>query len=182
MTESTPTIDGVYQTECEAWKSDAVNRITELEPDLVLVGSLTPFGYTFGGGDIGSDEVSRAGYVTMLEALAEVSGSVVALRDTPYMEFDVPACISLSAPSSGTCDRPRWAVLDAHADTLWEGAKIAGVDRVDLSDSFCDPTTCFAAAGGVVVYRDRQHLTATYSRSLATPLLAALEATGAPIP
>ena len=41
------------------------------------------------------------------------------------------------------------------------------VHLADLTSSFCDDSTCYAAIGGAEVYWDVDHLTATYSRSLA---------------
>jgi hypothetical protein len=36
-----------------------------------------------------------------------------------------------------------------------------------LSDQMCDATQCYLQVGGVIVYHDRDHLTAGYDRSLA---------------
>jgi hypothetical protein len=41
---------------------------------------------------------------------------------------------------------------------------------VDLNDGICGPDTCAAVVGGVIVYSDGSHLTATYARTL-WPLL-----------
>jgi hypothetical protein len=46
----------------------------------------------------------------------------------------------------------------------------SNVHLVDLSDYFCDATTCFPAAGNLMIYRDDNHITATYMRTLA-PML-----------
>jgi hypothetical protein len=41
---------------------------------------------------------------------------------------------------------------------------------VDLSDYFCDVRLCYPVIGNVLVYRQLDHLTATYARTLA-PIL-----------
>ena len=46
----------------------------------------------------------------------------------------------------------------------------SNVHLLDLSDYFCDATTCFPAAGNLLIYRDDNHITATYMRTLA-PML-----------
>jgi hypothetical protein len=57
------------------------------------------------------------------------------------------------------------AVLD---DTMARTAgDLAGASVIDLTDFFCDATTCFAMIGGILTHRDGDHLTDAYSRSLA---------------
>ena len=41
------------------------------------------------------------------------------------------------------------------------------ITAVDLTDLICSATQCPAVVGGVLVYFDSSHLTATYSRTLA---------------
>ena len=38
---------------------------------------------------------------------------------------------------------------------------------VDLTDLFCDATTCFSQVGDVIVYKDRSHVSNDYARLLA---------------
>jgi SGNH domain (fused to AT3 domains) len=46
---------------------------------------------------------------------------------------------------------------------------------IDLSDYFCDRTTCPPVIGNVLVYRHRNHITATYVRTLAPMLQDAMD-------
>jgi hypothetical protein len=48
------------------------------------------------------------------------------------------------------------------------------VVALDLNDHICTDHTCPAVVGGVVVYFDGSHLTATYARTLAPYLAPAL--------
>jgi hypothetical protein len=52
------------------------------------------------------------------------------------------------------------------------------VDVVDLTDRFCGPDRCPAVIGNVAVYRDNNHVTDTYARSLTPYLGAALDGVG----
>ena len=47
---------------------------------------------------------------------------------------------------------------------------------VDLTELFCDATTCFAVVGGVITHRDFTHITDEFSRSYAPYLAAKLAA------
>jgi hypothetical protein len=49
--------------------------------------------------------------------------------------------------------------------------KPPNVAFIDLNDYFCTATTCLPAVGNVIIYRDGDHITATYARTLA-PILA----------
>jgi len=51
---------------------------------------------------------------------------------------------------------------------MFEAAKeTPGVTAVDITPYFCDRTFCHSVIGGVVVYFDAHHLTATYAVTLA---------------
>jgi hypothetical protein len=51
---------------------------------------------------------------------------------------------------------------------MFEAAKgTPGVTAIDTTPYFCDRTFCHALIGGVVVYFDEHHLTATYAVTLA---------------
>ena len=172
FTTATPSASGVFQIACEEWKGLVEQRVETLAPDLVLVASLSPYGYLNADFDPGPVDAMQAGYADSLSTLAGSAAAVVVLRDTPFMQDNVPDCLGVAGAD---CDRPRSAVLEAHADPLWEAAAaVPGVGRVDLTDVFCDETTCFATTGGVVIYRDHHHLGASYSRSLGLQLLARL--------
>ena len=47
-----------------------------------------------------------------------------------------------------------------------EAAHLADVDLVDTAPWFCTSDTCPAVVGSVLVYRDEQHLTPAYTRTL----------------
>jgi hypothetical protein len=44
------------------------------------------------------------------------------------------------------------------------------VSLIDMTDSFCDESSCPAIIDGMVVYTDSQHLSRTFSESLAPEL------------
>jgi hypothetical protein len=55
-------------------------------------------------------------------------------------------------------------------DPLVEAAREAGSERVsmvDLNDHLCDGDVCLPVVGGVTVYSDASHMTATFAATLA---------------
>jgi peptidoglycan/LPS O-acetylase OafA/YrhL len=179
----TPVLDGKREDACTDWNRAAAKRILALSPDLLIVSNSVPFGYEFAGGTLGSEASAESAYGVALDALVASRISTLVIRDVPYMEDDIPGCIAALPRSESTqaCDRPRSEYLDAHPDPLWIAAQgRPEVARVDMSDSFCPGGSCEAVIGGVVVYRDRQHVTATYARSLSIALAEAIDASGVP--
>ena len=55
-----------------------------------------------------------------------------------------------------------------------EAAQQLGAPRfqvIDLSDFFCGATDCYPVIGGVLVHRDRDHITVLYAQTLGPYLL-----------
>ena len=96
---------------------------------------------------------------------------VVLVRDTPWPGRDVPDCLSahLDDPESCAISRTR----QAHGDQQLVDAEIAAtstmaaVRLVDPTDLVCPQESCpVVTADGVIKYRDKHHLTRTYSAGL----------------
>jgi len=92
------------------------------------------------------------------------------VRDDPYLVTDIRACVADHLDDTSACDRPRVESFlpDVMAETA---AGMPGGATIDMSDLFCDATTCFAVIGGVITHRDGDHITDEFSRSYA-PYLA----------
>ncbi|WP_158507216.1 acyltransferase family protein [Subtercola sp. Z020] len=98
---------------------------------------------------------------------------VIALRDLPNAEQqaeDVPACVSMHMTENDPCALPRnTATLDPAQDPLaLAAAQTPGVSLIDLTSDFCDATTCHVVIGGLIVYFGTNHMTLTFSRTLAS--------------
>ncbi|TQL68261.1 peptidoglycan/LPS O-acetylase OafA/YrhL [Nocardioides albertanoniae] len=100
---------------------------------------------------------------------------VIALLDNPMFEPDnadylrtTLGCIQRHTPETAgeACGRPRADVLvdDPHPDAV---ARDPNAHVVDLTRFFCDESLCPAVIGNVVVYRDGNHITSRYARTLA---------------
>ncbi|MFJ6166758.1 acyltransferase family protein [Micromonospora orduensis] len=101
---------------------------------------------------------------------------VVVLRDTPLHPRDMAECVSEHPTRLTTCATPRADVLRLGGGPAQEAAAdgLAGVRLIDLNDWICPAERCAPVIGGVLVWRDAHHLTATYSATLAPRVAAAL--------
>ncbi|MBW9214120.1 acyltransferase [Mumia sp. zg.B53] len=163
---------------CSAWVGRVTRRIASGDHDLVVYTNRISVPVV--GQDIaGSQDDYRRGYETILSTVRASGVPVVVIRDTPAPGMIIPDCLAENAADLTRCSAPRheWEpsepVLDAVHDLDDRGIVLA-----NLNDRICQPERCDGAVGGVVVYFDGSHLTATYARTLAPvlerPLMTAL--------
>lgn len=161
--------DGVEYTECAQWRSGVVQRIQDEEPALVLLAN-------HGVGEwqtVDSDDPATAWRRGLESTIGEVDDSarVAVLADIPLQGADPPECLSYNLEHASECDA---AVEDAFSPEVIEteeaAAEAAGAEYIDLTPYFCNERTCPTIVDNLLVYRDEQHLTATFSSRLAEPL------------
>lgn len=161
---------------CEGWRTEAIRRITSMRPALVFVGSAGP---QLAGGENTQGEQSgisledwRSGTRRTLGALATAGLQVATIRDNPRAGFDISACLARSIRHSwypgGSCEMRRSVVLN---EAVFEAEKasvsdLRNVHFFDLTDQLCNKDVCWAVRGGVILYRDNNHLTGAFTESL----------------
>jgi hypothetical protein len=154
---------------CEAWGRRVTEYLAEEPVDDVITSSFAS-AFTFESTDGSSSlEAGTEGFVATWTAWAETGARVHVLRDIPTTAVrHVPECLMANATDPLECSSPRSEAVVPDAATA--AVERAGSDRiglVDMTDFFCDESTCYTAIGGAVVYWDADHLSAQYSRSLA---------------
>ncbi|MCU1412412.1 MAG: Peptidoglycan/LPS O-acetylase OafA/YrhL, contains acyltransferase and SGNH-hydrolase domain [Rhodoglobus sp.] len=111
-------------------------------------------------------------------AAVEASGkAVVVVGDVPGTKpVPAPECVYRHGGRYDPCALPRSpdALEDANVESRAASAT-PGIRTFSLLPYLCGPTTCHSVIGGVVVYFDDHHLTATFSRTLAPYLGAVVE-------
>lgn len=147
---------------CLDWNANLLEQLKEEPPDLVFTTST-----------LNKRDQVPVGYIGQWQALEGIT-TVFAIRDNPRMKEDIPSCLE-SAKSPLDCAIPR----DEGVSKVlpWENTEgiPSNVIFADLTDYFCDETTCYPVIGNVIVYRDDNHLTAEYAKTLAPALKEPLE-------
>lgn len=120
----------------------------------------------------------RAGYTEFLAPLVDAGVRVLTIHDTPFPASTVgsiPDCLAANLDDLTACDgRARdWVPPDPLVEAT-ESFERRTARTVDLTDRFCRRGTCPAVIGGVVVYFDGSHVTATYNATVAPYLRSAL--------
>jgi len=109
-------------------------------------------------------------------AYLDASGlKTLVIADVPHEPDDVPTCLSRAAAHSWApqnCGSTREEALNEDARKS-EDAAVSAVHNaklVDFVNKFCVGTVCKPVVAGQVVYRDSNHMTSGFARSLAPEL------------
>ncbi|WP_193046318.1 acyltransferase family protein [Mycolicibacterium baixiangningiae] len=151
--------------ECRAWNEQMGAYLTGPgKPDAVVL--------SYGVYNTGDRNLLISGAQARWGPLVAQGTKVIVIRDTPAPGRNVPDCVAEHGDRLTACARSRDEAL-AKRDQSQAAAveAVPGVQMVDLTDWICPGSQCSPVIGGVLVFRDNTHMTATYSRSL-TPQLA----------
>lgn len=166
LVQPTVELDGV----CARWRERLAKHIAQAEVDaIVTTKSRRPL-------DAELADPSRPdafdlvvdGMVEAWGARADASIPVIALLDNPRLPEDVLTCIEQAGEGAAAqCSISRSRAF-ALRDGLQEAVQRASnAHVVDLSDLYCSAQRCSPIVGGALVYRDGNHLTATYASTIA---------------
>jgi len=161
---------GREYVECTTWRRHALQMVAELRPDIVVLGSDSNYDFDY--------TQSVEGTARLLKTISAATGHIYILRGTPHLPFSGPACLSAQSwlPWLHTrqhgCEAPAYSKQDDDAyQRLRQASKrFNNVAILDLNDAVCPGGECKAERDGVVVFRDSQHLTATFVESLSEDL------------
>jgi hypothetical protein len=175
----TPGSSTAFAINCASWRAEAIRRIVGLRPSIVFIGNASNY---LGGKDepLNRFRVSpgewRDGTRRTLKALTTAGLRVMAMRDNPSSNWDIPTCLARSVRHSwrpgGSCEMNKSTSLDpAIFEAEKTGARgLPNVHFIDLTDWLCQRDDCWTVQGGSVMYRDNNHLTGNFANSLA-PIL-----------
>jgi len=168
--------EGAYAS-CEAWNRNVHRELARSAPDLVITSTINPTPIVDGVKLSGAAAQSAlgAGFRGAWSKVTANGSEVVSLVDTPRPNMNVPECMELNASKPRKCAVSRAGALAGHGAAERIGASgLKRVSVIDLNRFICPAKRCAAVIGGVLVYRDATHITATYSTTLAGPLHDAL--------
>ncbi|MFV8781462.1 acyltransferase family protein [Microbulbifer sp. SA54] len=162
---------------CIEWSKKAISRINELRPEAVFTL------LTSSRDDAGLEgDYIPVGFYEAWKGIPDLP--IIAVRDTPRAEFDFVLCVDRFGPTSDQCSVDKRKKLDPEITAMIQSNHIAklglpkNVHPIDLTDLVCEGESCNAVANGVLKFRDRTHLTATYARVLAPALYERIKKSG----
>ena len=165
---------------CQEWVGKAVDWVLRERPSAVVLSS---HDYRPASTDPSNAAELAEGVVRIARQVVAAEIPVLGIKATPSMKASVPQCLAMAeARDPGTrdvaaCSMPQAAALPHPNNPVNAAAEMYPIMRLlSFDEVLCDDQTCPAMMGNVIVYRDRHHLTATFSATLATALQKKLEA------
>lgn len=153
---------------CTTWRNSALDYIGALKPAVVIVGSGAHYDF--------SESQWIDGTARVLARLTEAANKVVVIPGTPVLSFDGPSCLEqpyrFSLRLSGStreCEEAQSSTthIDSARKLELAAEKFPRASVLDLADLVCPDERCAARTkGGLVVFRDSQHLTLSFVNSL----------------
>jgi peptidoglycan/LPS O-acetylase OafA/YrhL len=158
-------------TECTEWRRSMLRRIVRMQPSAVILSSYDHY-MALPGNESDrrvSPEAWRTGLRRTYSTLSSARINTLVLRGTLVPGFDAPACLSRQAAGSPfrirPCEYERASALHPRGVAAQNDAA-RGLDRiafVNMNDRICATDICSVVQRGDIVFRDDDHLTATFS-------------------
>ncbi|WP_262850205.1 acyltransferase family protein [Mumia quercus] len=146
---------------CFDWGDEVARRASSEEFDAVVMSNMMA---ASAEGRSREDSVGpyADGYSRVLKRLTRAGARVAVVRDNPALGYAVPECLATESDYR-RCGRSREAAErpDPTVEALTRIPR-RRVALIDMADQICRERRCPAVVGGVTVYFDASHLTATY--------------------
>lgn len=160
--------DSERQERCATWKDDITRKIAEGEPyDVIITTARREDGRFVPRKGETERQAAVNGVTDLWEAEIARGTVVVAIKDVPNMGGNVMTCLKrhrLGAAEACAIDKKK--AFKGFDPLTVAVRKTSASALVDLTDLYCDPRTCRPVIGNVGAYRDSNHITATYIRTL----------------
>ncbi|MHA7284826.1 acyltransferase family protein [Arthrobacter sp. MDT3-44] len=161
--------EGTAYTECNEWVANVTAKLTEEKPALVVIAN-SRYRVFQEDGTVLSFEESKQPIADNLNeqwrTLQDAGVPVSAVRMTPRPDVQIPDCVAANPDKLSECALPSDEILWSDGPEMRARDFNNEVNIVDLSDAFCADGRCPAVIEGILVYRDNNHITATYARTL----------------
>ncbi|MCB1255771.1 MAG: acyltransferase [Microthrixaceae bacterium] len=158
-----------HYLQCDLWRQKIFQLVEVVRPSLVVIGHRSSYYEEQVG-----VEAWDAALQNTVSRLSQFT-KVLVLRDLPSAPNSVPKCILSNTADLDSCE---FIVEDNDAaEAERERAVVEGVGGryVDPTGIVCPDGTCEVIDGDFVVFSDSNHLTASYSRSIADELAVLIE-------
>ncbi|KAB8129180.1 acyltransferase [Gracilibacillus oryzae] len=147
---------------CMDWNEELEDVLAENMPDMIFTTATVA----------GSIEIPQA-YLDKWQQYEDLT-QIIAIRDTPKFPYEIPTCVEDKGISE--CHVDREGMVDEGKITDTETEIPDNVHLVDFSDYFCDDETCYSVLNNIIIYRDSNHITTTFAKTLTEPFKEELEA------
>lgn len=170
---------GRVETECRVWRKNAIERIRDLDPAAIIVAGAKSYvsgpGRT-GGYATNSPRDWSEGYRRTLSQLPR-GARVLLVQDVPRFPLQVPFCLEHQAwVGRGDCSASRADAIDERVNRaeVLAAAGMPNVEIINFTSDLCDSARCGPVVHDIVAYRDNNHLSRSFVRTLSNRFCEAL--------
>ena len=160
---------GRAYTECDAWRREVERILVASRPDLLVINQAARHRLADGTSVARSVKPLAAALRSTWHRLAAAGLPIAVIAHTPRQSETILECMSRDDLDIEACSTPRDQAQLSGAITV-AARDNPEVALIDLTDQLCPRRLCLAAIGNVLVYRDSNHLTAAYARTIAPVL------------
>lgn len=152
-------------TECSEWRDSAIDKIKQIKPNTVYMSN-------------GKYDFNQSQWLEgTSRVLAEISphvGEVFIINTTNVLPFDAPECLSRQKWQENFIS---WGVdcssmvddkygLEVYNLMISASERFNNVSVIDMNPVICPDNRCYAEREGTIVFKDSNHLTASYAKKL----------------
>lgn len=154
---------------CEAWKAALARWLDSQPPFQAILVTNARHGAPPAGPSAAAIHAETVdGLVAAWSDQVRRGTRIIAIRDNPTMAADVVTCVArYRADANAHCSLGVDDAVGSHDPLVQAVDRTSGARLIDLTDVYCPAGRCLPIIGNVAVYQDRDHITATFSGSLA---------------
>ncbi len=152
--------------ECAEWRETVLQDLVASKPDIVVLTNASSQAVASESGEMrasnDTEPAQLAGERAVVQRLLQAGSRVVLLRDLPTMPRDPRECLLANPGHEEKCAWPKRKTRfprGAYDDPR--------VTALDLTDAICPGTVCELVRDGMIVMRDKSHMTESFPLTLA---------------
>jgi peptidoglycan/LPS O-acetylase OafA/YrhL len=157
--------DTVLTEACSAYVQNMEQIILNKNFDLVVTSQKNGVEWITANGK-SQEETAIEGLERAWSNIVSNGTPVLAIKDSPMPIPKVIRCLEINSQEECSAKRSESLLFDPQIEAV-NRFDSELVSLVEFDDVFCDDSVCFPVIGNVVVYRDANHLTSTFTRTLA---------------
>ena len=161
--------DAVLSSACKKFVKLARHQILEAQYDLLITTQVSGVEWVPSIA-LSGPKMAENGLISLWYDIAKSGTPILVIKDNPRPIPKVLAC--LTSKGLTKCDQPRSKAfkLDPQVAAVKRLAN-SKVRLVNFDNVFCSSTACSPVIGHVIVYRDANHVTSTFTKTLGPYLL-----------
>jgi peptidoglycan/LPS O-acetylase OafA/YrhL len=167
-----------YRPPCNEWRENSLQRIEQEQPSLIMISNGTDDDERYrlkrDGEKLTRDQsqgMLRRGWRRTLKRLRATGAKVVVIRDMPRAYKGIVDCVAENLKRLVKCAfrprRPSSRAFDAKGARNLKRVRVVDPRKVLCPRQSDHRRLCPAVIGNVIVYRNDNHLSATFAQSLA---------------